>query len=84
MSLKKQIKTLLGRTIIVNKGSYDATASYQILDTVTSNYVTYLAIKNVPANTPVTNSSYWFVLASGKGYDATIDSNQLLYWTRRT
>ncbi len=42
------------------KTSYDATQAYEYLDMVKSNGATYVAVQDVPANTAITNTDYWF------------------------
>ena len=42
------------------KTSYDATQAYEYLDMVKVSGATYVAVQDVPANTEITNTSYWF------------------------
>ena len=41
------------------KTSYDATQAYEYLDMVRVDGATYVAVQDVPANTAITNTSYW-------------------------
>lgn len=56
--------TNLGKVMVVNKGAWDATATYSILDIVSNAGSSYLAKQNVPAGTLVTNTTYWQLIAS--------------------
>lgn len=51
----------LGRVSFVMKGDYSSSATYIRLDVVTSDGVSYAAKQDVPAGTPVTNTTYWQV-----------------------
>lgn len=49
-------------------GVYDPTQIYEALDVVDNGSGTsYIARKNVPANTPLTNTDYWFVYGASSG-----------------
>ena len=56
--------TKLGKVRCTPRGVYDATATYEFLDIVTSNGSSYMALQNVPVGTAVTNTTYWMVIAS--------------------
>ena len=51
--------TDLGKVGMVDKGNYNSASTYEAMDVVTDNSTTYIAIQNVPVNTPPTNTSYW-------------------------
>lgn len=49
-----------GKIMILPRGDWDATVAYSTLDLVhIPNAASYLAIKNVPAGTPVSDTNYW-------------------------
>lgn len=54
----------LGKVRITPKGEWNSSATYEILDVVSLDGSSYLAIGAVSANTAVTNATYWAILAS--------------------
>ena len=49
-------------------GAYDNTQQYEALDVVDNGSGTsYIARKTVPANTPLTNTEYWFIYGASSG-----------------
>lgn len=44
---------------LVDKGDYSSSATYQVLDMVKYNGITYLAKQDVPTGTVPTNTAYW-------------------------
>lgn len=57
--------TDLGKVMVVPKGAYNANTTYEILDLVTYNGSSYIALKNTKGNVP-TNTTYWQL--HGQGY----------------
>ena len=57
--------TDLGRVRIVPKGAYNANTTYEMLDLVTYNGSSYIALKSTKGNLP-TNTTYWQL--HGQGY----------------
>ena len=54
----------LGRVAIVPRGEWDAVTAYDRLDVVTSDGSSYMAVRDVPAGTPVTDAASWQLVAS--------------------
>ena len=53
-------KKKAGKVMILPRGNWDASVAYTILDLVNApNSATYLAKKDVPAGTPLTDETYW-------------------------
>jgi hypothetical protein len=59
---------ILGRVSIVPKEEWSSNSTYTRLDLVTYNGSSYIAKKDVPANTQISNSEYWKLIAA-KGMD---------------
>lgn len=57
------VKQPLGKVSITPKGAWSASTAYVFLDAVENNGSSYLAKKNVPAGTPLTDTSYWLTIA---------------------
>ena len=57
--------TELGKVMVVPKGAYNANTTYEILDLVTYNGSSYIALKSTKGNVP-TNTTYWQL--HGQGY----------------
>ncbi|EHE99232.1 hypothetical protein HMPREF9469_01801 [ [[Clostridium] citroniae WAL-17108] len=55
----------LGKVMVVPKGAYNANTTYEILDLVTYNGSSYVALKSTKGNVP-TNTAYWQL--HGQGY----------------
>lgn len=58
-----QTLTNLGRVAITPHGTWNEEATYTKLNVVTRAGSSYMAITDVPAGTPVTNTAYWQVVA---------------------
>ena len=60
---------LVGRIRPVYKGVWNADTAYTVLETVTTeaNNAAYIAIKDVPSGTPLSNVEYWGVLIDASG-----------------
>ena len=56
--------TNLGRVLLIPKGAWNEEAEYSKLDFVTSAGSSYVAKSAVPEGTPVSNTTYWQLLAS--------------------
>lgn len=57
--------TNIGKVAVVPKGVWDETAVYELLNVVTKDGSSYMAVQeSVPAGTAVTNSSYWQLVAA--------------------
>jgi hypothetical protein len=54
----------IGRVRPVPKGIHSSLNEYSILDIVTNDGSSYMALDNVPIGTLITNTSYWMVIAS--------------------
>lgn len=54
-----------GRAAIVPKGDWSASVAYTRLDAVVNNNILYIAKKDVPSGTPLTNTTYWFQSING-------------------
>ena len=69
---------IAGRVAIVPKGDYDKNASYKRLDCVKYLNVIYVAKKDVPIGTAITDESYWMkgVEGGGGGGSSVIDDTQ--------
>jgi len=52
----------LGRVTMMPKGVWDSSLTYRRLDIVTNNGVSYIALQDVPADTVITNTSYWMAV----------------------
>jgi len=52
----------LGRVTMMPKGVWNSSSTYKRLDIVTNNGVSYIALQDVPANTAVTNTTYWMAV----------------------
>jgi len=59
--------TNLGKVCVTPKGTHDSTLEYKILDIVTDNGSSYIAIQDVPANTDISDTDYWQLIASKGG-----------------
>lgn len=57
-------RTDLGKVCVTPKGAWSSGTAYEFLDIVSNGGSSYLALQDVPANTALTNTSYWFVLAA--------------------
>jgi len=58
----------LDRVSIVPKGAWNSNNTYERLDLVSHNGSSYIARKNVPLNTQLSNNEYWILVAE-KGTD---------------
>ena len=68
---------IAGRVAIVPKGDYDKNASYKRLDCVKYLNVMYVAKKDVPIGTAITDENYWMKsVEGGGGGSAVIDDTQ--------
>ena len=69
---------IAGRVAIVPKGDYDKNASYKRLDCVKYLNVMYVAKKDVPIGTAITDENYWMksVEGGGGGGSSVIDDTQ--------
>ncbi len=69
---------IAGRVAIVPKGDHDKNASYKRLDCVKYLNVIYIAKKDVPIGTAITDESYWMkgVEGGGGGGSSVIDDTQ--------
>ena len=64
--------TNLGKVSVTPKGAWAITNAYEILDIVTSGGSSYLAKQDVPTGVPLTNTSYWIMIAEkGDGGEVT-------------
>ena len=74
-----------GKIMIMPKGAYDTSASYEVLDLVTHNDKAWIAKKNATGIEPSeANSEHWFLLVSNSGLEDVLngttpvgDSNKL-------
>lgn len=57
--------TLLARVQPIHRGTHDSTKAYETLDIVVNAAasIAYMAVRNVPAGTALTNTDYWEKLA---------------------
>lgn len=62
-SIRIQTKNM-GKVAPMPRGTYDPTAKYRALDIVLKDYSSYLAVKDVPVGTDVTNTEYWHSLSN--------------------
>jgi len=53
----------LGVVKPISKGTHDKTKTYEVLNIVESNSKTYMANKDVPANTLITSAEFWLDLS---------------------
>lgn len=58
------VKKPIGRVSIVPRGPYDANLFYNRLDVVMYNGNAYIAKKDAPVGTSITNTEYWMEMAS--------------------
>jgi hypothetical protein len=66
-----------GRILIMPKGDYNPSVSYEILDLVVHNNISWLAKKDSVGIEPsVNNSEYWFKLTEGGGDATTFDGRK--------
>jgi len=49
----------VGKILPTNKGIWDKSKTYEILDLVTSEGIEYKSLKAVPANTAITDTTFW-------------------------
>ena len=56
--------TNLGKVCVTPKGAHDPTITYAILDIVTDNGSSYIAVKDVPVNIQINNTTYWQCIAA--------------------
>lgn len=72
---------LVGRIRPVYKGSWNAETAYAVLETVITeaNNAAYIAIKDVPSGTPLTNAEYWGVLIDASDIHTPVKGTD--YWT---
>ena len=56
--------TDLGKVNVTPKGTWSSGSTYEFLDIVAKDGSSYLAIKDVPANTAVSNTTYWLQIAA--------------------
>lgn len=66
---------IIGKVAFRPRGNWDALVSdYERLDTVVEDNVMYIALQNVPAGTPVSDSTYWQRSISGSGSSSQLDT----------
>lgn len=66
-------KKKAGKVMILPRGDWNASVAYTMLDLVhVPNSATYLAIKDVPAGTAVTNTTYWQEICNTTGIHGDI------------
>lgn len=58
--------TNAGKVAIVPKGAWSISNTYERLDLVTNNNIMYIAKQDVPANTAITNTTYWQETITGQ------------------
>lgn len=64
--------TNLGKCSVTPKGAWANTNTYEMLDIVTSGGSSYLAKQDVPTGVPLSNTSYWIMIAEkGDGGEVT-------------
>ena len=56
-------KTPIGKILITPRGAWNSTDAYEVLDIVTNDGSSYLALKAVPSGTLLSNTEYWMMLA---------------------
>lgn len=56
------VRQSLGKVAVVPKGSWDGTKTYEFLDIVKYGGGSYIARKDVPIGTAITNTEYWVSL----------------------
>jgi len=56
--------TVIGRIVPMPCGTWDNSIVYKKLDIVYYQGMSYIAKKEVPINTPVTNTEYWQIMTS--------------------
>lgn len=56
--------TNLGKVSVTPKGAWSNSTAYEILDIVSNDGSSYIALKSVPAGTALSNTSYWLMIAS--------------------
>lgn len=49
----------LGKVMMTLEGEHSLEREYEVLSVVSSNGTSYISKKNVPVNTPITNTEYW-------------------------
>lgn len=69
------VTTPLGKVCLTPKGTWASTTSYAFLDLVFSDRNTYLAKRDVPAGTALSNTTYWQLIAGvGKSaYEGAVE-----------
>ena len=67
------VSTPVGKVMVTPKGAYSTSATYEMLDIITKDGSSYIARQNVPANTPVTNTTYWMLIAEKGDPGASFD-----------
>lgn len=60
----------LGKVMVTPKGVWSNSTAYSKLDIVTNQGSSYIAKKNVPSGTALTNTTYWQVMASASDASA--------------
>ena len=69
--------TALGKVCVTPKGDFRPASGYERLDIVTYNGNSYLAKQNVPANTAISNTNYWQLIASKGAEGAAVPSAEV-------
>lgn len=67
------LEEYIGKFIPTFAGEWDATQAYEPLTIVSHDGNTYIATKEVPVGTPVTNSEYWNMIDYGGGGGSLAD-----------
>lgn len=61
------MQKIVGKVAFTPKGEHNINVAYEKLDTVTSNNTMFIALKNVPAGTAISNAEYWQRTIDGMG-----------------
>ena len=73
------VTTPIGKVTITPKGTWSSSSTYERLDLVEASGTTYVAKQNVPANTAITNTTYWqMVVTAGIGQSGGIVNGDLI------
>lgn len=59
IKLTEGMNDFVAANSVLYVGTWDISKQYKVWDIVTSNNNSYIALKTVPANIPITNSEYW-------------------------
>lgn len=78
-----EVRQNIGKVAVAVKGEWSASVAYEKSDIVSANGGSYISVQAVPAGTPLTDATYWLLLAERgeqgeQGEQGTVDPQSLL------